>query len=261
MNNLIPLDLKHIDPADLIPMDLFLGREALQVDVMYAGPTSFCGIVYKPAARLSLHRDMAEVILAASRLIRDRIGGSLDLYDGLRTTTAQAVICNTPIVKTHPHWTEEGPLRMFAPPGKGGHPRGMAIDLSVRDAAGALLDMGTIVDALPAGGADRETNPAHRDYSHLIDAVRKNRDILTAALADAAALFGRPLRPLPSEWWDYRFPDEVYLRYHPLADEDVPPTLRLTDKIADDAGHPEFPRGHYEALAELTVQAVSRYIR
>lgn len=256
MNNPIPLD-----PADLIPMDLFLDREALLVDVMYAGPSSFCGIVYKPTARLSLHRDMAEIVLAASRLIRDRIGGTLELYDGLRTTTAQAVICDTPIVKAHPHWTAEGPLRMFAPPGKGGHPRGMAIDLSVRDEAGVLLDMGTIVDALPAGGADRDSNAAHREYINLTDEVKKNRNILTAALTDAATMFGRPLRPLLSEWWDYRFPDDVYMRFSPLADEDVPPSLRLTDKIADDTGHPEFPRGHYEALAELTAQAASTYIR
>ncbi len=250
-----------VAPADLVPMDLFLGHEAVQVDVMYAGPASFCGIVYKSSARLSLHRDMAEVILAASRLIRDRIGGSLELYDGLRTTTAQAVICDTPVVKAHPHWTAEGPLRMFAPPGKGGHPRGMAIDLSVRNADGELLDMGTIVDALPEGGADPDSNPAHREYTRLTDKVKKNRDILTAAMIDAATMFGRPMRPLPSEWWDYRFPDDVYMRYSPLADEDVPPSLRLTGKIADDAGHPEFPRGHYDAVAELTLQAVSRYIR
>lgn len=250
-----------IDPADLIPMDLFLGTEPFSIDVMYAGAASFCGPVYKPSARLSLHRDMAEIILTAARLVRDRIGGTLELYDGLRTTTAQRLICDTPIVKAHPHWTAEGPLRMFAPPGKGGHPRGMAIDLSVRDSNGALLDMGTIVDALPEDGADPDSNPAHREYVHLTQNVRNNRDILTNALRDAAQMFGRPMRPLPSEWWDYRFPDDVYMRYAPLADEDVPPSLRLTNEIPDDKGHGEFPRGHYEALAELTSQSASRYIR
>lgn len=250
-----------IDPADLIPMDLFLTTEPFSIDVMYAGPASFCGPVYKPSARLSLHCDMAEIILVAARLVRDRIGGTLELYDGLRTTTAQRLICDTPIVKAHPHWTAEGPLRMFAPPGKGGHPRGMAIDLSVRDSNGALLDMGTVVDALPEGGADPDSNPAHREYVHLTQNVKNNRDILTNALRDAAQMFERPMRPLPSEWWDYRFPDDVYMRYAPLADEDVPPSLRLTNEIPDDKGHGEFPRGHYEALAELTSQAASRYIR
>lgn len=250
-----------INPADLVPMDLLLTTEPFAIDVMYAGPGSFCGPVYKPDARLSLHRDMAEIILAAGRLVRDRIGGRLVLYDGLRTTTAQAVICDTPIVKAHPHWTAEGPLRMFAPPGKGAHPRGMAIDISVRDEKGILLDMGTAVDALPEGGADRENNPAHREYVHLTEDVRKNRDILTHALTDAAMMMGRPMRPLPSEWWDYRFPDDIYMRYAPLADEDVPPSLRLTNEIPDDVGFKELPPGHYEALAEIISQAASRYIR
>lgn len=245
MNNLI-----SIDPADLVPMDLFLKTEPLTIDVMYAGPGSFCGIVYKPDARLSLHKDMAEIVIMAARLLHDRTGGMIELYDGLRTTTAQRIICETPIVKAHPHWTAEGPLRMFAPPGKGGHPRGMAIDLSVRDEAGALLDMGTIVDALPEGGADPDNNPAHRDYIHLSDTVRRNRDILTSALTDSAALLGRIIRPLPSEWWDYRFTDDVYGRYAPLADEDVPPSLRLTNEIPDDVGCPEFSPDHYASLAE-----------
>lgn len=255
MNNLIP-----IDPADLVPMDLFLKTEPLTIDVMYAGQSSFCGIVYKSAAPLSLHRDMAEVVVMAARLLYDRTGGQLELYDGLRTTTAQRIICETPIVKAHPHWTAEGPLRMFAPPGQGGHPRGMAIDLSYRDVSGALVDMGTVVDALPEGGADRENNPAHREYIHLASAVEINRADLTCALTDAADWLGRTIRPLPSEWWDYRFTDDVYGLYAALADEDVPPSLRLTNEIPDDVGVQELHSGHYEALAEKIFQTVSETV-
>lgn len=258
MNN---LPLQPVDPALLVPMDLFSGDYPLATDVMYAGPESFCGPVYRPGARLSLHRDMAEIVLVAARLVHERAGGSLVLYDGLRTTTVQALICDTPVVKAHPHWTEEGPLRMFAPPGKGGHPRGMAIDLSVREADGLMLDMGTAVDALPEGSAGPEDNPAHRAYIHLTDDVRRNRDFLTQALCDAASFFRRPLRPLPSEWWDYRFPEDVYNPYAPLADEDVPPSLRLSGKIPDHLGCPEFPPGHYEELAASVSYAASLYVR
>lgn len=254
-------DLQHLNPQDLVPMDLFTADYPLLVDVMYAGPDSFCGPVYRPEARLSLHRDMAEIILVAARMLFDRTGGRLELYDGLRTTTVQRLICDTPIVKAHPHWTAEGPLRMFAPPGKGGHPRGMAIDLSIRGAHGRLLDMGTVVDALPEGGADPANNPAHREYAHLAEAIRRNRDSLTQCLQEAAALLQRPLKPLLTEWWDYRFPDEVYNRYAPLADEDVPPSLRLSDLIPVDRGYGELPAGHYGALAEILSQGVSRYIR
>lgn len=253
--------LQPIDPRDLVPMDLFVAEYPLLIDVMYAGPASFCGPVYRPEARLSLHRDMAEIVLLASRILFAQTGACLELYDGLRTTTVQRLICETPIVRAHPHWTAEGPLRMFAPPGKGGHPRGMAIDLSIRGTDGNLLDMGTAVDALPEGGADADYNPAHREYVGLDEAVRRNRDCLTGCLTEAARLLGKPLRPLISEWWDYRFPDEVYNLYAPLSDEDVPPALRLSDEVTEDRGCPEFPAGHYEALAGNLSQAASRYIR
>lgn len=241
--------MKSLDINDLIPMDLFSSDSPLGIEVMYAGPLSFCGPVYRPDARLSLHRDMAEVVLLTAHLLQQRANGTLMLYDGLRTTTVQALICDTPIVKAHPHWTAEGPLRMFAPPGKGGHPRGMAVDVSVRAPDGTLWDMGTIVDALPAGGADRDTNPAHREYPQLRPLVRRNRDLLTNAFIEAAELLGRVIRPLPTEWWDFRFPDDIYNAYAPLSDADVPPSLRLSDQVPENKGAGERPAGHYQALA------------
>lgn len=242
-------------------MDLFTADYPLLIDVMYAGAGSFCGPVYRQGACLTLHSDMALLILVAARLLYDENGHKLELYDGLRTTTAQRLICETPVVKAHPHWTADGPLRMFAPPGQGGHPRGMAIDLSVRDVAGNLLDMGTVVDALPEGGMEPDVNPAHRAYPHLSKMVQRNRAMLTNILLKAAALTGQVLWPLTVEWWDYRFPAEVYNLYAPLADEDVPPSLRLTALVPDDQGFPEFTSGFYEAKAADLSQVAARYIR
>lgn len=258
MNN---MTLRPIDPADLVPMDLFARDHPLSIDVIYAGPDSFCGPVYRKDARLSLHRDMAEVVLLTAHRVHERSRATLVLYDGLRTTTVQALICATPIVRAHPHWTADGPLRMFAPPGKGGHPRGMAIDLSVRGADGQMLDMGTAVDALPAGGADKDQNPAHREYVALTDAVRRNRDLLTGAFLDAAAALNRIIRPLPSEWWDYRFTDDVYNAFAPLADEDVPPALRLSGVVPADQGYPELPESHYQNVAQKVRQAIAPHLK
>lgn len=252
--------LKPIDPADLVPMDLFVKEYPLEVEVMYAGALSFCGPVYRPDARLSLHKDMAEIVLLTAHLVNKRAGAALVLYDGLRTTTVQALICDTPIVRAHPHWTADGPLRMFAPPGKGGHPRGMAIDLSVRGADGQMLDMGTIVDALPEGGADKDHNPAHREYVQLTAEVRRNRDLLTQAFLDAAKALNRQVRPLPTEWWDYRFTDDVYNAYVPLADEDVPPSLRLSDQVPADKGVQEFPPEHYRELTQRVKKAIAPHL-
>ncbi|MFN3826190.1 MAG: M15 family metallopeptidase [Micavibrio sp.] len=254
-------ELRRLDPADLIPMDLCLADCPLRIDVMYAGAGSFCGAVYRKDARLSLHRDMALIILVAGRFLYQETGFRLELYDGLRTHTAQKLICETPIVKAHPHWTADGPLRMFAPPGQGGHPRGMAIDLSIRDQAGQLLDMGTIVDALPEGGMEPEVNPAHREYPYLVPSVQKNRALLTDVLLKAAGMIGLPLWPLTVEWWDYRFPAEIYNLYAPLGDEDVPPSLRLTDIFAADQGVAEMPAGFYEDKAAALAREAGKYVR
>ncbi len=240
--------LKAINTADLVPMDLFAADFPLRVDVVYATPASFCGPVYRPGARLTLHRDLAEIVLAGSLLLQRRRAGRLVLYDGLRTTDAQLRMRDTPVVKANPQWLE-GETRLLSPPGLGGHPRGMAIDLSIEDAQGALLDMGTPFDMLSPLGGHKDVNRAHREHEGLPAPVLENRALLTDVLLQAAALLERPLLPLPSEWWDYRLPGAVSGMFAPLSDADLPPALRVTDEVPEEEGARELPPGHYQALA------------
>jgi D-alanyl-D-alanine dipeptidase len=48
-------------------------------------------------------------------------------------------------------------------------------------------------------------------------------------MMDAAEQAGVELFPLPQEWWDFRLPAEIYGQYAPLADEDLPPAMRMCD--------------------------------
>lgn len=237
------MEQKKIDPAQLIPMDLFTGDE-LRVELAYAGPKSFCGIVYRPGARLWLHEDLAVITVLAARLAWARHRCRLILYDGLRTVTAQAAMLETDIVRAHPQWLAPE-SRLLSPPGVGGHPRGMAVDVSLETAAGALLDMGTKFDAFPEQGADAAVNRAHRAHPGLPAEIQRNRQWLDAAMGDAAAHFKRALLPLSVEWWDFRFPHDDTERFAPLADTDLPPQMRMTDRHLNAPGPPDFRAAHF----------------
>lgn len=222
--------MKRIDPAELIAMNDLAGDFPLRVDLVYAQADHeeniFKTALYKPEAKLWLHRDMANIVCRAAQMIFDQHGYKTLLFDGLRTTEAQAAMRETDIVKAHPQWLE-GETRLLSPPGHGGHPRGMAIDLTLETEDWARLDMGTAFDALPSGGAEPRTNKAHRDNMEISDEAAHNRDILTGFMILAAKETGLPLLPLPQEWWDFRFPASYYNEYAPLSDADLPEQMRM----------------------------------
>ncbi len=253
MNN-----LQTIDPALLVPIDIFADAAPVRVDVAYTQdfPKSFCGIIYRPDARLWLHRDLAQVVVRAA-LAAGRDGLGVILYDGLRTTEAQALMRETAIVRENPQWLE-GDTRMLSPPGKGAHPRGMAIDLTLCAPDGAALDMGTAFDAMPENGAGPgpDTNHAHRDTPHITDEARANRERLTRYMMDGAMRSAQFLMPLPQEWWDYRLMPMVYDRYAPLSDADLPVQMRMTDRCAEPPRTPDFSPAHFKTMRDGILRAI-----
>lgn len=223
--------MKKIEETALVPMELFGGQFPLSVQLAYArdeAPNIF-GQIYARDASLWLHRDLAKIVLAAAKIAHERSGVSFVLYDGLRTSDAQEKMAQSPIVKANPHWMEEP--RLLSPPGSGAHPRGMAIDISLMDADGDLMDMGTDFDHL-SENPHQDHNRAHRNYSALAAEHRKNRAILDEAMMAAANKLKLPLHLLPQEWWDFRMPADVYGVYAPLADADLPPEMRMVSAEA-----------------------------
>jgi len=241
------MEQEKIDPATLVPMDVFTDDTPLRVDLAYAGTESFCGIIYRKQARLWLHEDLAAIVVRAARTAHEKYNLRLVVYDGLRTMAAQALMGESDIVRAHPNWLA-GESRVLSPPGAGGHPRGMAVDVSLETKAGKLLDMGTAFDELPLTGSGPDVNRAHRKFADLTDEVKENRRKLDEAMNGAAAQLNLPLWPLPVEWWDYRFPKDVTERYAPLDDPDLPPQMRMTALHMDRPGLPDFSAGHFEAM-------------
>lgn len=203
---------KTLQSKDLVPMDLYEQDHPIQIDLAYAQDDNrlFGTRIYRSNARLWLHQDLAKIVCTASRDIFSQTGKSIILYDGLRTTDAQNAMLKTQRVRNNPHWLKEP--RLLSPPGAGAHPRAMAVDMSI-----ANLHMGTDFDDL--------SKRAHRDYAHPPEIMR-NREILSHAMINAAKILKIPLLPLPQEWWDFRFPPDVYEDYAPLSDTDLPPEMR-----------------------------------
>jgi D-alanyl-D-alanine dipeptidase len=212
------VQMEKINPADLVDMHSLHEEGLVRIELAYARGDNllFGERIYRENARLWAHKALSVIIEGAARSLRKQ-GLRLVLYDGLRTTDAQALMLKTQVVRSNPHWLEEP--RLLSPPGAGAHPRGMAIDCSLETLDGKLLDMGTPFDDL--------SPQAHRDAQNISDATRKNREILTQAMMAAALEAGVKLLPLPQEWWDFRLPTAAYERYAPLGDADLPPDMRM----------------------------------
>ncbi len=218
--------MKNIDPETLVDME-HAGR-AIRVDLVYSNadhPENLFGQVYRKGAKLWLHPDLARIVTRAAADMHSRHGHVFVLKDGLRTVEAQQKMMDTPIVASNPHWIVDGPDRLLSPPGMGGHPRAMAVDIVLEDAHGNEVPMGTRFDHLSTDPAD---NPAKRDYAHFAETILANRKLLENAMMRAADHCGLPLLPLPSEWWDFRFTAEYYSRYAPIYDSGLPAHMRMT---------------------------------
>ena len=217
-------------PEALIDMGRYEGHEPIKIDVVYAQAAHpeniFKTALYRADAKLWLHQDLAEIVVKAAQLCHERHGYIFVLRDGLRPIEAQAGMQETEIVKAHPEWCRE-PDRLLSNPGQGGHPRGMAIDITLETENGQVVPMGTGFDSFDKKPCGMPV--AHRENNDLPDDILANRKILETAMVDAAVYFGREILPLPQEWWDFRFRADVVMQYAPLSDYDLPNGMKVVN--------------------------------
>jgi len=220
--------MKKIAATELVALNDFTATHPIKIDVVYAKPqhpdNMFKTTIYRPDAKMLGHREMVSIILAAAQICFKKTGLIFEVKDCLRTYEAQSLMRETDIVKAHPQWLEE-PGRLLSPPGAGGHPRGMAVDIILVDKNGEEIDMGTRFDFLTE---DRANNPAARNYTKFSQAILDNRQVLEDSMMQAAAEADRELLPLPQEWWDFRFPKSYSEQFEPIRDADLPPEMRMT---------------------------------
>jgi D-alanyl-D-alanine dipeptidase len=167
-------------PADFV--DVSRALPTLQLKLRYASVDNFTHTRVYPVARCLLRRSVVERLARvqaelATKQLR------LELWD-----------CYRPLSVQRRFFALVPDPRYVADPQKGSrHNRGAAVDVTLVDARGRELDMGT--------GFDDFSPRAHRDAADLGDEARRNRAILDGAMARAGFL------PFATEWWHFDAPD------------------------------------------------------
>ncbi|MFE7572028.1 M15 family metallopeptidase [Streptomyces sp. NPDC057539] len=104
----------------------------------------------------------------------------------------------------HPNWSVEqirsAASRYVSPPEIAPHSAGAAVDLTLADADGRELDMGTRMNATP----EESAGACYTQADNISDQARSNRDILGTALTAAG------LVNYPTEWWHWSYGDRYW---------------------------------------------------
>ncbi|WP_439817270.1 D-alanyl-D-alanine dipeptidase [Zavarzinia sp. CC-PAN008] len=166
----------------------------LALDIAYARADNFTGkaVYARPAAFL---RAEAATLLLKAAARAQALGLALRVFDAFRPVEAQWAL-----------WTFLPDDRYVANPGKRGshHSRGVAIDLTLQEADGTPLDMGTAFDDM--------TEASWHGASVAREAAR-NRLLLLGLMAEAG------FEHYPFEWWHYQVPATA--DYPVLSDADA----------------------------------------
>ncbi len=154
----------------------------IDVDLLYATEANFTGRVLYPDSRVWLHRDAARALYrvaehAAAACLR------LRLLDAFRPAAVQRAL-----------WTIRPDPEFVADPEIGSdHTRGIAVDLTLTDRDGRLLDMGTEFDAA--------LTESHHGPVCISEEAHRNRLLLAGLMSVGGFAIN------PFEWWHYALPN------------------------------------------------------
>lgn len=165
------------------------------ISLAYATAENLTGRPVYRHARCYLHPD-AEAKLARAVALARPLGLRLKLFDAFRPSEAQWLL-----------WNACPNPDFLADPRRGSpHSRGVAVDLTLIDAAGAELEMGTSFDAFAP--------LSHHASTEVPLAAQRNRFLLLGLMSAAGwDFYGK-------EWWHYQLFDAG--RYPLLRDADAP---------------------------------------
>ncbi|MEU1075153.1 MULTISPECIES: M15 family metallopeptidase [unclassified Streptomyces] len=104
----------------------------------------------------------------------------------------------------HPDWSGErirsAASRYVSPPEIAPHSAGAAVDLTLADAEGVELDLGTPMNATP----EESAGACYTQAVNISAQASENRDILAASLTSAG------LVNYPTEWWHWSYGDRYW---------------------------------------------------
>lgn len=152
----------------------------MQLDIRYATKNNFTKEQIYPCGRCFLRKEAKQALAEAEKELKKK-GYKFVLFDCYRPAPAQQKLWE---IVPNPDYV--------TPPEKGSmHNRGLAVDLSLMDIDGNLLDMGTSYDYFG--------KEAHTDYMDHPKEVLDNRKLLTETMEK----FG--FKGIRTEWWHFSF--------------------------------------------------------
>ena len=156
-------------------------------------------------ARALVRSGVAERLLRASALLPS--GVALRVVEGHRPVAAQRAIVerySAELRGRHPHIGDDElrtlTSRFVSPVEVAPHVAGAAVDLTLVDADGRELDLGTPIDATP----EQSDGACYFDAPGIGAEAAANRALLAGALGDAG------LVNYPTEWWHWSFGDRYW---------------------------------------------------
>ena len=174
--------------------------KGVRMDLRYAtfdnvtGHDLYCGV-----QRAFVHKDAAAKLRKAIKIMqREMPGSEFVIFDASRPLYAQEALRRT--VRGTPY------SAYVSSPGKGGmHNFGLALDLSITDADGNLLDMGTDFDSFERCAGEVGEADALKS-GRLTQEQVDNRNKLRKIMRGAGWV------PLGSEWWHFNAFPSKYVR-------------------------------------------------
>ena len=173
-------------------VDIHTRDKTIPVSLMYARADNFTGqVLYTDLTRAYLHPKAAAALAKAQRRLKQlRPDLSLKVYDAARPMSIQQRMWDK-VKGTSKYFYVSNPAH-----GGGLHNYGMAVDITLCDARGDTLDMGTKIDYMGAAAhIDREE--ALVKSGRISRQAQKNRQLLRQVMRYAG------FRPLRTEWWHF----------------------------------------------------------
>ncbi|WP_336665915.1 D-alanyl-D-alanine dipeptidase [Enterobacter mori] len=167
---------------------------ALLIDLKYATADNITGRPIYQEARCLLHTDAATA-LAKAIGIATLAGLKLVVYDAYRPQEAQAQLWDA---CPNPEYVVDVAIGS-------NHSRGTAIDVTLMDERGHVLDMGA--------GFDEMHDRSHPYHPSVSPQAQRNRLLLNAIM------FGGGFVGISSEWWHFELPNAAG---YPLLDDQFP---------------------------------------
>lgn len=175
----------------------------IQVSLMYARADNFTGqVLYTDLREAYLHPKAAKALAKAQRILHQSHPElNLKVYDAARPMHIQQKMWNV-VAGTSKNIYVSNPKN-----GGGLHNYGMAVDVTLCDAKGDTLPMGTVIDYLgPLAHIDKESSAVAR--KQLTPQAKRNRELLRQVMRQAG------FKAMRTEWWHFNFISRAEARAH-----------------------------------------------